>query len=72
MKKLLSVAGIVLLVLCCLSFLAAALYLMGYRSALDGSPAFYERMHRRMLLFAAIGAVLAVGGVGCLVLYFKR
>lgn len=72
MKKLLMTAGILLLIACVLFICIAVLHLLGYRHALDGSPVFYDRMHRRAILFSVIAAVLAVGGAVCVLLYFKR
>lgn len=72
MKKFLLIAGILLLIACVLALAFAALQFMAYRHALDGSPAFYDRLHLRMWIFFAIGIVLAILGAVCMVLHFKK
>ena len=67
MKKLLLIIGIVILVVCVLFLLFAALNLFGYYHVLDGSPALYDRLHRRMIVFSASGVALAVIGAVCLI-----
>ena len=67
MKKVLLIVGIVILLLCVLSFLSAGLNAYGYRHVLDGSPSLYDRLHRRMIVFSISGIVLAVIGAGCMI-----
>ncbi len=59
---------IVLIAACVLSLLFAVLNLFGYHHVLDGSGELYSRLHRRMIVFFVIGIVLAVIGIGCLVM----
>ena len=67
MKKLLLIAGIVILAAAVLSLLYALLNLLGYRGVLDGSASLYERLHQRMIAFGAAGLVLALLGALCLI-----
>lgn len=71
MKKLLLIAGIVLLIACVLCLSAGVLHLSVYRHAQDGSAEFYSRTHRRMVVFFAVGAVLAAAGAFCIIRYLK-
>ncbi|MBO4898201.1 MAG: hypothetical protein J5590_07890 [Clostridia bacterium] len=71
MKKLLLILGIVIIVLCVLSLLYAALNMFGYHRVLDGSPQLYQRLHRRMTVFGITGIVLAAVSALCLVFYRK-
>ena len=72
MKKFLLIAGIGLLIACVLALAFSALQMTAYRHALDGSPAFYDRLHLRMWIFFAIGIFLAALGAVCMFLHFKK
>ena len=72
MKKLLLIAGIILLVACMVSLLFAALQMFGYYHVMDGSAALYARLHQRAITFFIVGGVLACGAIACLVLRAKR
>ncbi len=63
--------GIVLAGAGVLALAFSALNLFGFRSVLDGSAKLYETMHRRFVVFCAVGILLAVGGAFCLFFYFK-
>ena len=67
MKKLLLIAGIVILAAAVLSLLYALLNLLGYHNVLDGSAGLYERLHQRMLTFGIAGFILALLGALCLI-----
>lgn len=71
MKKLLLIAGIIVLIACALSLAFAMLNLFGYYHVLDGSPELYNRLHQRMIVFFIVGAVLAAVGTVCIILHFK-
>ena len=71
MKKLLLIAGVAIIIACVLSLLFAGLNLYGYYHALDGSPDFYARLHRRAVVFGGVGVVLAALGTACVVIYSK-
>ena len=71
MKKLLLIAGIIVLIACALAFAFAMLNLFGYYHVLDGSPELYTRLQQRMILFFVMGAVLAAVGTVCIILHFK-
>ncbi len=66
MKKLL-IVGIVCLVIGALCLLFALLSRFSYYHVLDGSSELYAALHRRMIVFGAIGLVLAVIGAVCLI-----
>ena len=68
MKKLLLIAGVVLIIVCVLSLLYSFLNLFGYYNVLDGSPELYTKMHSRMIVFFAVGIVLALLGTACIVI----
>ena len=72
MKKMLLIAGIILIIAGVLSLLYAALNLFGYYHVLDGSADLYSRMYRRMITFGISGIVLAVLGTACLIIRFKK
>ena len=72
MKKFYLIAGVGLLIACVPALAFSALQLAAYRHALDGSPAFYDKLHLRMWLFFAIGIVLAALGAVCMILHFKK
>ena len=72
MKKMLLIAGIILIIAGVLSLLYAALNLFGYYHVLDGSAELYSRMYRRMITFGLIGIVLAVLGAVCFFIRLKK
>lgn len=63
MKIFLLIASIVCLVACLISFIIAFFCRYAYYHTLDGSSGLYTRMHRGMIIFLIIGAVLLVLGV---------
>lgn len=71
MKKLLLIAGIVLIITGVLSLLFALLNLIGYKHVLDGSADLYGRMHQRMIVFFVIGIVITAIGTVCVTAHFK-
>ena len=71
MKKLLLIAGIIMLIACVICLSAAALHFSVYRHALDGTPDFYAGLHRKTVIFSVIGIILAAIGTGCIILRFK-
>ena len=72
MKKLLLIIGIVSIIVCILFLLFAVLNFLGYYHVLDGSADLYNRMHQRMIVFFVIGIFLAVIGIVCTIIYFKK
>ena len=72
MKKTLLIAGVVLLAVGALALAFAALNLFGYYHVPDGSPALYDSLRRRSVLFFALGGLLLLGGAVCLFFRFKR
>ena len=72
MKKTLLIIGIVLIVICVLSLMYAALNMFGYRSVLDGSADLYSRMHRRGIIFGITGIVLAAAAVACFIIRTRQ
>ena len=72
MKKMLLIAGIILIIAGVLSLLYAALNLFGYYHVLDGSADLYRNLHRRMITFGLSGIVLTVLGTVCLIVRLKN
>ena len=72
MKKMLLIAGFILIIACVLSLLYAALNLYVYYHALDGSADLYSRLHRTAVTFGLIGIVLAVLGAVCFIIRLKK
>ena len=68
MKNLLLAVGILLLVACLLFLVFAAFCQYGRYHVLDGSPVLYKRLERRALISCAVGVVLALGGIACIVI----
>ena len=68
MKKFVLILGIILIAVCVLSLLYAALCLFGYYRVLDGSHELYARLQRRAVVFGALGLALAAAGTVCLIL----
>jgi len=71
MKTALTVAGIVILVLCVLSFLLAVFFRSGYYGLMDGSPEQYRVLKRRMTATFVAGVALAAAGAACLIIRFN-
>ncbi len=71
MKKALLIIGIILILVCVLSLLYAALNLYGYRHLLDGTAEHYQRLHQRAITFFVVGAALGVAGIVGLIFSFK-
>lgn len=71
MKNLLLIAGVAMIIACVLSLTFAGLNLYGYYHALDGSPEFYDRLHRRAIVFGGAGIFLAIAGTVCVVIRSK-
>lgn len=72
MKKTLLIIGIICIIVCVLSLLFAALNRFGYYHLLDGSSEHYTQMKRKMVIFLIIGFVLAVIGIVCIIIRFKK
>lgn len=71
MRRLLLIAGIVILIAAVLSLSFAALQYLGYRHALDGSPGFYDRLRTGAAVFFGVGIALAAAGTVCLAVRFR-
>ena len=68
MKVFLMIVGIIVIVASVLSLLYAALNLSVYHNLKDGSSEQYARIHKRMIMFFVIGAVLFAAGIACLII----
>ena len=68
LKKLLLIAGIVIIIACVICLALAALNYFAYHRVLDGSPELYDRLHRRMIVFLALGFVLAIPGAASFII----
>ena len=62
MRKVLLIAGIILLVACVIAFIAAIFFNYMYMHVLDGSTELYARLHSRAIISLIVGIVLAVIG----------
>ena len=71
MKKLLLIAGIVILIACVFALVFAVWNHFAYGHVLDGSAALYGRLHRRMTVSFAVSGVLAAIGAVCLLVRTK-
>ena len=71
MKNLLLIVGVIVIIACIMALLFAGLNLFGYYHALDGSPDFYARLHRRAIFWGGVGVVLAAVGTACVAIYAK-
>ena len=71
MKILLLILGIVLIAACVLSLLYSGLNLFGYHNVIDGSPGLYKRLHKKAVIFAVSGGVIAVAGAVCFIIRAK-
>ena len=70
MKKAILIIGVIVIVACIFSLVYALFNMYGYRHVLDGSPALYDRLHRRTIIYFALGAFLAL--VGTLFIVLRR
>ena len=72
MKQQLLTIGIITLMAGVLLFADSALSRYGYYHLMDGSADLYISLHRRMNVSLVVGIVLAVIGVLCMFLRFKK
>ena len=72
MKKLLLIVGIISLIACTLSLLFSAINWFGYYHVMDGPADLYIRLHQRMIICFVIGIILAVIGIMCMFIRFKK
>ena len=68
MKNLLLIIFIICTVAGVLSVLFAALNLFAYHNMLDGSSELYAVLHRRAIVWFAVGAAVAVAGAACMII----
>ena len=68
LKKLLLIAGIIIIVACVICLAMAALNYFVYHRVLDGSPELYDRLHRRMIAFMVSGLILAIPGAASFII----
>ena len=71
MKKLLLIAGVVIIVAGVIALLFSALQRYGYYYLLDGDADMYIRLHWGMIISLVIGIVLVVMGAACLIIRTK-
>jgi len=71
MNKVLLIIGIVIIIAGVLSLAFAALNMLGYHRALDGSNEFYARLHQRMIAFGITGIILTLAGAACIIIRSK-
>lgn len=71
MNRVLLIVGIVIIIAGVISLAFAALNMLGYHRALDGSNEFYARLHQRMIIFGITGLVLAAAGAVCIIIRSK-
>ena len=69
MEELLLIVGIISIIVSVLSLLYSALKRHGYYNLLDGEGDIYTRLRRRMIVSFAVGIVLAVIGIACIICY---
>lgn len=69
MRILFLIVGIVCVIAGVLFLLFAALNRHGYYNLLDGENDIYIRLRRRMIVSFAVGTVLAVIGIVCIIIY---
>ena len=67
-KRLLLIAGIVIIAAGAAALLFSALQRYGYYHLLDGDADMYLGMHRRMIQFLVIGIILVVIGAVCTII----
>ena len=66
MKNHLLIIGIVVIAVGVIALLFSALQWYGYYHLLDGDSELYIGLHRRMILFLAVGIILVVIGISCI------
>ena len=71
MKKLLLIAGVVIIIAGVITLLFSALQRFGYYHLLDGEADMYIRLHWRMIISFVIGIVLVAIGAVCLIIRTK-
>lgn len=71
MKKLLLIAGVVIIVAGVIALLFSALQRYGYYHLLDGDADMYIRLHWGMIISFVIGIVLVAIGAVCLIISTK-
>ncbi len=71
MNRVLLIIGIVVVIAGVLSLAFAALNMLGYYRALDGSQELYARLHQRMIIFGITGLVLSAAGAVCIIIRSK-
>ena len=71
MKKLLLIAGVVIIIAGVITLLFSALQRFGYYHLLDGEADMYIRLHWRMIISFVIGIVLVAIGAACLIIHTK-
>ena len=68
MKNHLLIIGIVVIAVGVIALLFSALQRYGYCHLLDGDADLYIGLHRRMIIFLAVGIILAMIGVSCIII----
>lgn len=68
MNIFLLIAGIFCILAGIIALLFSGLQCHGYYHLLDGDASVYARLRRRMVLFLAIGTVLAAIGIVCVII----
>lgn len=71
LKKLLLIAGVVIIVAGVIALIFSALQRYGYYHLLDGDADMYIRLHWGMIISFAIGIVLVAIGAVCLIIHAK-
>ena len=71
LKKLLLIAGVVIIVAGVIALIFSALQRYGYYHLLDGDADLYLRLHWRMIISFVIGIVLVAIGAVCLIIHAK-
>ena len=71
MKKLLLIAGVVIIIAGVITLLFYALQRFGYYHLLDGEADMYIKLHWRMIISFVIGIVLVAIGAACLIIHTK-
>ena len=71
LKKLLLIAGVVIIVAGVIALIFSALQRYGYYHLLDGDADMYIRLHWGMIISIVIGIVLVAIGAVCLIIHAK-
>lgn len=69
MKNHLLIIGIVVIAVGVIALLFSALQRYGYYHLLDGDSDLYIGLHRRMIIFLAVGIILVMIGVSCIIIH---